>query len=272
MTAWDATSYEAKENLLRVVHQQAQDFFELAGTPDAWTAPTACAQWQVRDLVGHLIDVTESYFVGFDAARGGPAAADALGVRVMGKTLDEGARAHRPLGQQGALDRLRGDYGKLMEICQALGPDDWAGLTVPHKYMGPLPAFFYPVFQLMDYGVHSWDIRNGTGRAHALDGDAADLLVPFMFVLWQATTDPPADGPPAQIGIRVGGGHNAGTWRLTAGPSGLEYAAGAVDGLPAVLDFDPGSFVLTAFGRSNSGTVRGDAATADRFLNLFFRI
>ena len=31
--------------------------------------------------------------------------------------------------------------------------------------MGPLPAFFYPAFQLMDYGVHSWDIRQGTGRA-----------------------------------------------------------------------------------------------------------
>jgi hypothetical protein len=39
-----------------------------------------------------------------------------------------------------------------------------------------------------------------------------------------------------------------------------------------VIDFDPGSMVLTAFGRSNSGTVRGDLDVADRFLNLFFRI
>jgi hypothetical protein len=45
-----------------------------------------------------------------------------------------------------------------------------------------------------------------------------------------------------------------------------------VDDLPAVIEFDPGSFVLTAFGRSNSGTIRGDIAVADRFLNLFFRI
>ena len=42
--------------------------------------------------------------------------------------------------------------------------------------------------------------------------------------------------------------------------------------LPTVLDFDPGSLVLTTFGRSNSGTVRGNPALADRFLNLFFRI
>jgi len=39
-----------------------------------------------------------------------------------------------------------------------------------------------------------------------------------------------------------------------------------------VLDFDAGSLVLTAFGRCNTGTVRGDQALADRFLNLFYRI
>jgi hypothetical protein len=33
----------------------------------------------------------------------------------------------------------------------------------------------------MDYAVHSWDIRQGSGRAQGLSGDAADLLVPFMF-------------------------------------------------------------------------------------------
>jgi hypothetical protein len=37
--------------------------------------------------------------------------------------------------------------------------------------------------------VHGWDIRQGTGRAHGLSGETADLLAPFMFILWQATTD-----------------------------------------------------------------------------------
>jgi hypothetical protein len=45
-----------------------------------------------------------------------------------------------------------------------------------------------------------------------------------------------------------------------------------VDDLPTVIDFDAGSLVLTTFGRCNSGTVRGDVALADRYLNLFFRI
>jgi uncharacterized protein (TIGR03083 family) len=272
MSEWDATTYEAKDNLLRVVRHEAERFFALAEPTTSWDAATACPQWQVRDIVGHLIDVTESYFVGFDAARRGEQVPDALGLRVMQRRLDEGAKSHRPLSQQDALERLRGDFMKLMEMCDALGPDDWGGLVVTHKYMGPLPAFFYPTFQLMDYGVHSWDIRQGTGRAHGLSGDAADLLVPFMLIVWQATADVPADAAPCDVGVRVASGHNAGTWRVAAGPSGVSYEPGAVDDLPAVIEFDPGSFVLTAFGRSNSGTIRGDVAVADRFLNLFFRI
>lgn len=271
MSDWDATSHEARDNLLRVVRSEAERLFAMAAAPGAWEAPTACPQWQVRDIVGHLIDVTESYFVGFDAARSGSPVPDALGTPAMQAMLDEGAKGHRALGQDEALSRLRGDFTKLMEMCDALGPEDWGGLLVPHKYMGPLPAFFYPVFQLMDYGVHSWDIRQGSGQAHGLSGDAADLLVPFMFILWSATGTAATDATPNEIGIRVSG-RNAGQWRISTGPDGFRYEPGSVDDLPAVLEFDAGSFVLTAFGRSNSGTIRGDVAVADRYLNSFFRI
>jgi hypothetical protein len=52
----------------------------------------------------------------------------------------------------------------------------------------------------------------------------------------------------------------------------MQYEPGTTDDLPAVVDFDAGSLVLTTFGRCNAGTARGDASLADRFLNLFFRI
>ena len=53
---------------------------------------------------------------------------------------------------------------------------------------------------------------------------------------------------------------------------GLSYAQEDVSGMPAAIEFDPGSLVLTAFGRVNAGTIRGDRAVADRFLNSFSRI
>jgi uncharacterized protein (TIGR03083 family) len=269
---WDATTYAAKDNLLRIVDTQAENLFGLADAPGAWETPTKSTDWEVRDVVGHLIDVTESYFEGFDAARTGAGVPDAFGTPAMQRMLDDGARSYRSLSKDEALGRLRADYAKLAAMAGQLGPDEWGGLIVPHKYMGPLPAFFYPVFQLMDYAVHGWDIRQGTGRAHGIDSDAADMLVPFMFILWSATTAFPAGEEPCEIGVRVIGGHNGGSWRVSAGPGGIAYEAGDVDGLPAVLEFDPGSFVLTAFGRCNAGTVRGDQAVADRYLNLFFRI
>jgi hypothetical protein len=138
--------------------------------------------------------------------------------------------------------------------------------------MGPVPAFFYPAFQLMDYGVHSWDIREGTGREHGLHSDVADLLVPFMFGIWAGTMRESPNVEPFSIGVRVTTGPNAGDTRVNVSPDGMTYESGDVSDLPAVIEFDPGSFVLTAFGRFNGGTIRGDKASADRFLGMFFRI
>jgi hypothetical protein len=47
---------------------------------------------------------------------------------------------------------------------------------------------------------------------------------------------------------------------------------GDVEGLPAVIDYDPATLVLSSYGRLNGGTVRGDRNVAERFLNSFFRI
>jgi uncharacterized protein (TIGR03083 family) len=270
MSEWDVTNYAAKDNLLAVLRQEADAVFELAEY-GPWTATTACPQWEARDIVGHLIDVTESYFTGFDAARSGTAVADPLGMRVMQERLDEGAKEYRGLHQAEAVTRLRSDFAKMMEISEALTADEWGGLQVAHKYMGPLPAFIYPTFQLMDYGVHGWDIRQGSGRAHGLSGDTADLLGPMMFILWQVTADIPADMEPYAVGIRVSG-RNAGDYKVSISGEGLSYARDDLSGVPAVIDFDAGSLVLTAFGRMNAGTIRGDRAVADQFLNSFFRI
>jgi len=271
MNDWDATNHAAKDNLLRIVRLEAEALFQMAGDADRWTAPTACPKWEVRDIVGHLIDVTESYFTGFHAAASGTKADEALGMKVMQERLDEGAKRHRELSQADAMERLRADFEKMVEICAALGPQEWGGHLVGHTYMGQLPAFFYPVFQLMDYSVHGWDIRQGTGLAHALSGDTADMLVPFMFILWQATTEVPDGGEALAIGVRVSG-RNAVDYLVNITPEGLSYAREDVSGMPAVIEFDPGSLVLTAFGRVNAGTIRGDRAVADRFLNSFFRI
>lgn len=271
MSQWNAMNYEGKDNILRTVRQEAEALLAMAEAPGAWEAPTGSDGWQVRDVVGHLVDVTEGYFESFDTARSGAQAPEPFGLASMAERLDQRARAFRGTPQAELTGRLRADLDRMMGIVEAVGPDEWAGLTVPHSYMGPLPAFFYPAAQLMDYTVHGWDVRQGTGRAHGVDGDAADLLVPFMFVLWQSTATLGPDTEPAEVGVRVSG-RNGGDFKLSMGPDGLAYEAADIDTCPATIEFDAGSFVLTVFGRGNFGTLRGDRTVAERLLNVFFRI
>jgi uncharacterized protein (TIGR03083 family) len=271
MSEWNAMTYEGKDTILRVVRAEAEGMFAMAEDPEIWDRPTPCDGWTTRDIVAHIVDTTEGYFRAFDAARGTGEEQEPYGLAVMSQKVNEFATAFRGVPRTEMLDRLKSDFHKMQEILEPIGPEDWTGFMVTHPYMGPVPAFFYAAGQLMDYGVHSWDIRQGSGNAHGLSGDAADLLVPFMFEIWRGTVRTEDLTEPFTIGIRVTG-RNAGDYRVTVGPDGLAYEQGEIESLPARIEFDAGSLVLTAFGRSNSGTIRGDRELADRYLNLFFRI
>jgi uncharacterized protein (TIGR03083 family) len=271
MGSWNFMEFASKDILIRTVRDQSDQMLALASPPEVWEAPTAAGHWEVRDVVGHLVDTTEGYFVGFDAARGAGTAPDPLGVRTMNEHVDRGAQALRGLPQDELLTRLDKDRAEMLAIFEALDEAAWTGHMVPHKYMGPLPSCFYPVAQLVDYAVHSWDIRQGIGRGHTMDGDAADLLVPFCFIVWQSTADV-GDVEPFEIGVRIIGGNNGGDTKVSVTGDGVALEPAELDGLPLVLEFDAASFVLTAMGRMNAGTARGDTRLAERFTNLFFRI
>lgn len=270
MGEWNFFDFTSKSNLMRTVREQSDAMLTLAAQPGMWEAPTAAGHWQVRDVVGHLVDTTEGYFQAWDVASSGGQAPDPLGVREMNKHVDAGALAFRETPQSELIERLRADRDRMLGLIDALDAEAWNGFMVPHKYMGPLPACFYPVAQLVDYAVHTWDIRQGTGRAHTLDGDAADLLVPFCFIVWQSTALC-EDVEPFTIGVRVSGA-NAGDTRASVSSAGIALEPGDLGDVPTTLEFDAASFVLTAMGRIDGGTVRGDGTLADRFTNLFFRI
>ena len=188
----------------------------------------------------------------------------------MDRHADDGAQAFRGTPPADLLARLEKDRAEMLAFIEGLDAEQWGSFLVSHKYMGSLPAFFYPVAQLVDYAVHTWDIREGAGGSHALDGDAADLLVPFCWIVWQSTADC-AEVEPFQIGVRIGG-NNAGDTRVSVTTEGVALEPGDLGDLPLVLEFDPASFVLTARGRMTAGTARGDTDLAERYGGLFFRI
>ncbi len=271
---WDAMNPASKENLLRVVRDEAEAMFTLAAIPENWESPTPCGHWQVRDIIAHMVDVTEGYLEAFRIAREGGSAPPPIGLLTMAERLDEHALAFRSVPQDELLARLRDDFARMMEVFEGLSAEDWTGLMVSHPFMGPVPAFFYPTFHLVDYGVHGWDIREGLGLPNGLSGDVADFLAPIMFILWQATTVPDRVGSETiRAGVRVSG-PNGGAWRITVSESGYTYEPLADDGadLPVMFEFDPGSLVLTAYGRIHAGTAYGDANLANKYRGLFHSI
>src|ERR1700730_1033862 len=268
---WNFMDPASKKRVLDVLEGEMDAMFQLMDDPARWEAATACEKWQARDVVGHLVDTTEGYLPASAGARDNAAADEPLGLRDMAELVDQGARGLREVPREALIGRLRDDSETMMADFKALSADEWASLMVPHKYMGPLPAMFYPMFQIVDYAVHGWDIREGMGKPHAMSGDAADLLVPVIFVLWSATADVSAVDRPYAVGIRTTG-HNGGDMCADVSSDGVQFSPGNIDDCDAVLEFDPATLVLTGYARMNGGTARGDEELAGNFRHLFFPI
>ena len=71
--------YSGKEFLLNLDRAERAVFYQLLEEAP-WEGATASGHWQVRDLCGQLIDVTESYLDRFAMARSGQEAPPALGL------------------------------------------------------------------------------------------------------------------------------------------------------------------------------------------------
>jgi uncharacterized protein (TIGR03083 family) len=268
-------SYEGKQTVLDVIKREAGEFFRLAEDPANWNLQTRCTEWEVRDLVGHMIDVTEGYLARWDKAKKGEKA-DVLPLTNMAHLLNKGAQSFRTLSRSDALERLHSDYDQMMATFESLSEEDWNKFMVTHGYMGPLPTFFYPAFHVMDYGVHTWDIHYGLGqKTRRLDPRTSGVLIPYMlYALMPNTVDANASqGVDITYGIDISG-EWGGKWKVTAKDGKWQPTPddGSFAGCDALFEYDPSDFVLTCYGRFPGGAARGDEAVIEKARHLFFAI
>jgi uncharacterized protein (TIGR03083 family) len=267
--------YSTKPLVLETIRNERGKFYDIIDDPKNWEVQTRCEAWQVRDIVGHMLDVTEGYLDRWQYAREGREIGT-RGLLVMADSLDENARSFRRLPREEAIARLKKDSDQMMEIFDGLTEQDWFNFIVVHPYMGPLPTFLYPAFHVMDYGVHTWDIEWGLGAQDApMDEQAAGVLVPYMFgALMPSTVDQPsAEGVDLDLGFVIDG-EWGGTWRARVKDG--KYSAEKtdnLDGVQATFHFKNASdFVLTCFQRFPGGEATGDPAASAAYRKLFFRI
>src|SRR5207244_6481229 len=180
-------------------------------------------------------------------ARAGQDAPPALGLPIMASKLDEGATRFRSLSKEQAITRLTTASDKMFEIFDALDEKQWSGEIVNHVYMGPLPAFFFAAFQLIDYSIHSWDIKVGLGRDEPLSDAAAVTLIPFMLIVIQYTVDE-ARGKDLKttFGVDITG-PGGGKWCVSVDGTQVAFNEGATDDCPVVFSFTPNEFALNTY-------------------------
>ncbi len=273
--AVNSMDYSGKDTVLDVIRVESDKFFKIVDDPQNWNVQTRCTDWEVRDMVGHMLDVTEGYLARWEKAKKGEPA-NTAGLLVMADSLNKGAQYFRTLPRAEAIARLKKDYAQMMPIFESLTPEQWGGFMVMHPYMGNLPSLFYPAFHVMDYGVHTWDMSWGLGhKTDRMDERTAGVLVPYMIhALLPSTVDQDsAKGIDTTFGIIVDG-EWGGQWRakIKDGQFSTEAAAN-LDDVPATFHFHNASdFVLTSFQRFPGGDTSGDAKVVEQIRHLFFRI
>jgi uncharacterized protein (TIGR03083 family) len=274
MSPVNSMDYSGKDTMLDVIRKESTDFFALVEDPNNWNVQTRCTEWEVRDMVGHMLDVTEGYLSRWESARKNEPR-DTVGLLVMSRDLNDHAQAFRTLPREEAIARLKEDYNKMMDIFEKLTLEEWSNFLVMHPFMGPLPTFFYPAFHVMDYGIHTWDVRWGLGeKDRKLDERTAGVLVPYMlYALLPSTVDAQsAEGVDVEFCIEVTG-EWGGKWRATVKDGKFEAKPTEnFDDCQAVFRYDPSDFVLTSFQRFPGGEASGDPEVIEKVRNLFFRI
>lgn len=129
----------------------------IAGIPlDQWTAPTPCSEWNVRDVVSHLVG-TNLVFVALIEGEAMPdRAANHLGDDPVAAYRASAAAVEAAFGGPGVLERsIPGPLG------DATGAER---LTI----------------RLADLLAHGWDLAQATGSRVTLPGDLAEQSLAFM--------------------------------------------------------------------------------------------
>jgi uncharacterized protein (TIGR03083 family) len=154
---------------------------------DAWSAPTDCTLWDVRDMAGHVLGMTETFSslrcFARDMRAGGKAAGD--GPFIDGLTAVQ-VRRNAELTRQEVIDRL-----------DALGPEQarWRGSRRLMRQIrmtqdgpdGPetwKAGYLLDIILTRDTWMHRVDIARATGTSMELTPDHDGRIVADVVAEW----------------------------------------------------------------------------------------
>jgi Mycothiol maleylpyruvate isomerase N-terminal domain/SCP-2 sterol transfer family len=179
-------SMDTPENLVQLIHSESERLMHYLHTlpPEAWRRPSACALWEVRDVVGHLTWVAE-FFVD-TISRGVQGDVSVSAARPPGDAPATGALntyfAQSAIGRRESLgDQLlptcSACYAALSRLLAGLTPPDWDKPCAFWPAIGTMPVRLILVQIVQELAIHGWDIRSRLAPAAPLSPESLPVLM-----------------------------------------------------------------------------------------------
>ena len=175
--------------------------------PDAWSRPSACDAWEVRDVVAHLAGGSQFYAdtvsrgaIGdYSAPEGRPAAGSVDYTGPYSKVVAQrGIDARESLGGR-VLDEYATSNEALNLLFGSLGLAEWEQRC--YHPSGLHPARSFVGFRMLEMALHGWDIRSELEPPAGLSEASVPMLVELMPTVLRWFFGPPT-GPTEHLRFR----------------------------------------------------------------------
>ena len=183
MNDWSKTM-PTIESQIELVKTLASSISARAGslTPEQMALPSACDQWQVQDVVAHLIGGANRQIEGMTRGRDGDSgppqgftSVDSTTTSVSNSQRDMHWRENLGDGLLAAFDDY---YAQLYEVLDTFHPDGWDTLCW-HMRRGPMPAWEYIELRIQELAIHDWDMRKALEPDPTLHPGCIETLLSF---------------------------------------------------------------------------------------------
>ena len=249
-------------------------------TPEELARPSACADWQVQDVLSHLIGGAERQTDSMRRGRAGDSG-PAAGFTPMDSTAMSATNAQRDIQRReqlggGLVTAFEAAYAGLQQELDRPGPDDW-DTPCWHLRRGAIPASDYLELRIQELAIHDWDMRHGLEDSPQLNADCVSTLLSAAHkwlgmcfrpgekldapVVYEFDLAPPHE---TSIIVRVSG-------------AGFDFPAEAEAPERWTVCAEAPAFLLFIYGRitgqeaiaANEFAITGDSALLERFEGWF---
>ncbi len=263
------------EHRVAVAKRLAANIREYLGelTPEQWELPSACAEWQVRDVVSHLIGGAERQAESMERGRGGdsnppagfvPPEPAALSIINAQRDID---RRNEMAGH--FLEFFDASYEKLHREFDEFAKGSWDTLCW-HVRRGAMTAASYVELRIQELAIHDYDIRSAFQVDAGLDPDCVPVLID-MSPRWLGMCFRPSEKLPKPVVYRFDVGSE--NYRMTVTGDAFEMVSGEAPQADLSLAANGEQFLLFTYGRLSAAdgihlgklSVQGDVAHLDQF-------